>query len=264
MESSVGLFPVPPEVETKPVDAGGVRAEWQWRAGVAEDAVLMYLHGGGYALGSINTHRSLTAGIAQHLAGRVLSVDYRLAPEHPCPAAIEDAVAAYRFLLNEGAKRIVIAGDSAGGGLTLATLVALREAGLPQPVGAWCISPWTDLAGTGESAATKVDEDVMIKVDGLRENGRIYAPGGDVNDPRATVLNADLRGLAPLLIQVGTAEVLLDDSTRLATKAAAANVNVRLETWPNMPHVWHIFAGMLSEARDAVAVGIKWANRQLG
>lgn len=264
MEASLAPFPVPPEIETKPVNANGVPAEWQWRSGAREDAAILYVHGGGYAAGSINTHRPLTAVIAQSFAGRVLSVDYRLAPEHPCPAAIDDAVAAYRFLLDQGVKHVVIAGDSAGGGLTLATLIALRDADLPKPAGGWCISPWVDLTATSATMASKAETDVIVSAKSLGEYAAAYAPGGNLRDVRATPLHADLAGLPPLLIQVGTAETLLDDSTSLAARAAAADVDVRLEAWPGMPHVWHIFNAMLGEGREAIASGTAWANGKIG
>lgn len=257
------MFPVPPEIELKPVVANGVAAEWQWRPGARADAAVLYLHGGAYAAGSINTHRPLTATVAQRLSGRVLSVDYRLAPEHPCPAGIEDAVAAYRFLCDQGVSRIVVAGDSAGGGLTLATLLAIRDAGLPAPAGGWMLSPWADLTVTSGAIKSKAAVDVMIEEKELLRYAAAYAPGGDVADPRATPLNADLAGLPPLLIQVGTAEILLDDSLTLATKAASADVHVTLETWPGMPHVFHVFMPGLSEAREAMANALGWLNARL-
>lgn len=262
MEASLAAFPVPPEIELKPVSANGVPAEWQWRDGVRQDAAILYLHGGGYAAGSIATHRPLTAIIAQQVNGRVLSVGYRLAPEHPCPAGIEDAAAAYRFLVDQGVKHVVIAGDSAGGGLTVATMVAIREAGLPMPAGGWVISPWTDMTASSGSAHAKAEADMLITAEDLKAYAAVYVPA-DPQDPRATVLNANLKGLPPLLIQVGTAERLLDDSISLARIASLADVDVRLETWPGMPHVWHIFAAMLGESRDAIAGGTAWSNARL-
>lgn len=263
MEANADIFPVPPEIELKPVTANGVPAEWQWRSSARTEATLLYFHGGGYAVGSIASHRSLTATIAQGFAGRVLSVGYRLAPEHPCPAAIDDAIAAYRYALDQGATRIVVAGDSAGGGLTIAALQAIRDAGLPAPAGAWCLSPWVDLTGTSGTMASKAEADLMIAAADLRVYGAAYAPGGDVNDPRATPLNGDFAGLPPLFIQVGTSEILLDDALSLAAKASAADVPVTLESWPGQPHVFQIFAPMLSEARDAIASAVAWCNRRI-
>jgi monoterpene epsilon-lactone hydrolase len=265
MEGGIGGFPSDPSVELKAVDANGVKAEWQWRADAPSDAALLYVHGGGYAMGSIATHRPMTTGVAKGLNGRVLSLDYRLAPEHPCPAAVEDAVAGYRFLLDQGIKpaRIVIAGDSAGGGLTVATLQAIRDTGLPTPAGGWCISPWTDMTATSGTMASKAEKDLMLTADSIREFAAAYV-GTDAHNPKATVLNASFKGLPPLFIQVGTAEVLLGDSIALAAKASEANVPVTLETWPNMPHVFQMFAPMLSEAREALTHAIAWCNSRIG
>lgn len=264
MEDGLAAFPLPPEIERKETKAGGVPAEWSFRAGVASDKVLLYLHGGGYCAGSVKTHRVLTAEIAKTFAGRVLSLDYRLAPEHPYPAAVEDAVAAYKHLLDTGSKpsHLAIAGDSAGGGLTLATLVALRDRGLPLPACAWGLSPWTDLSGTSATMKTKAESDLMVSRDSLLNYAKAYAPT-HANDGLASPIKAKLNGLPPLLIQVGSAEVLLDDSTVFTQRAAAADVDVRLEVWPHMPHVFQIFAPMLSEARDAVASASAWMNKHL-
>lgn len=266
MEAALAAFPRADGVMLQPFRINNIDAEWQARRDVREDAVLLYLHGGGYAAGSIATHRPLTTEIAAGFNGRVLSLGYRLAPEHPCPAAIEDALAAYRWLVDDQgipASNIVIAGDSAGGGLTIATLVAIRDAGLSAPAGGWCLSPWVDLTVSSGTMTSKADDDLMITADALNAYAAAYAPGGDVKDPRATVLNASLRGLPPLLIQVGTAERLLDDAVALAGKAGAEDVAVTLETWPGQPHVFHIFAAMLGEARAAIAGATNWANARI-
>lgn len=265
MEAGTAFFPLADGVALTPDVARGVPVEWQSRADAEDDAALLYLHGGGYAIGSIASHRSITTAVAAGFKGRVLSVGYRLAPEDPCPAGIEDAVNAYRYLLDEGldGSRIVIAGDSSGGGLTIAALQAIRDAGLPVPAGAWTLSPWVDMTGTSETMTLKSGEDHMISAPNVKDTAAIYAPGGDADDPRATPLNGSFMGLPPLLIQVGTSETLLDDSLTLARKAALANVEVRLETWPGQQHVFQMFAPMMSEARDALAAGIAWANARI-
>jgi monoterpene epsilon-lactone hydrolase len=259
------LFPVAPDVRREPVNAGGVKAEWLEAPGAAGNRTVLYLHGGGYVMGSLDTHRQLAARISRAANARCLSVDYRLAPEHPFPAAVEDATAAYRWLLGIDMEpsRVVIAGDSAGGGLTVATLLALREAGAPLPAGAVCLSPWVDLEGIGESATTKADVDPIIDTGLLIEMGRLYLGGADPRTPLAAPLYADLHGLPPLLIQVGTAEALLDDSTRLAERARAAGVDVTLDPWEDMIHVWQFFAEMLPEGQEAIDRIGEFARKRL-
>jgi acetyl esterase/lipase len=216
--------------------------------------VILYLHGGGYVIGSIDTHRELTGRLSRAAAARVFLIDYRLAPEHPFPAAVEDATAAYRWLLQNGAtsSRTVIAGDSAGGGLTLATLVALRDAGVPLPAAGVCLSPWTDMEGIGESMATRAHLDPMVQHDRLLHMASLYLNGADPRAPLAAPLYANLTELPPLLIQVGTAETLLDDATRFADRAKTAGVDVTLEAWDDMIHVWQLFASMLPEGQQAI------------
>ncbi len=216
--------------------------------------VILYLHGGGYVMGSINTHRELGQRLSRAAAARVLLIDYRLAPEHPHPAAVEDATRAYRWLLSRGVSpsRLVVAGDSAGGGLTVATLLAARDSGLPLPAAGVCLSPWVDLEGVGESMTTKAAADPLVQRDGLRRMGALYLNGQDPRTPLASPLYADLSGLPPLLIQVGTAEALLDDSTRLAERAREAGVEVDLEPWDDMIHVWQAFAAVLPEGQQAI------------
>lgn len=244
----------PPGTTVDPVDAGGVPAEWVVAAGADSDRVLLYLHGGAYQIGSPGTHRSMVARLSRAARARVLSVGYRLAPEHPFPAAVDDAVAAYRWLLGRGTNPAVlaVAGDSAGGGLALASLVALRDAGEPMPAAAVVLSPWTDLALTGESLRTRAAVDVMIKPAGMAETARTYLAGQDPRHPYASPLYADVHGLPPVLIHVGDAEVILDDSTRFAARARDHGVDVTLEVWDEMPHVWHAFAGLLPEADQAI------------
>ena len=253
-EQMSALFPVAADVKCEPLNAGGVKAEWVTAPGADPGRAVLYLHGGGYVIGSINTHRDLASRISRAAKARVLLIDYRLAPEHPFPAAVEDSVAAYRSMLASGLKasRIAVAGDSAGGGLTVATLVAIRDARLASPGAGVCLSPWTDLEGLGDSMKTKAPVDPMVQKDALVEMARHYLAGKDPRTPLAAPLYADLAGLPPLLIQVGTAETLLDDSTRLAERARKAGVKVALEPWENMIHVFQVFAPMLEEAQQAI------------
>jgi acetyl esterase/lipase len=261
--ATASVAQAPAGTRIAPANAGGVPAEWVTPAGAAGGRVIMYLHGGAYQLGSPATLRHLVALLSAAAQGRALSVDYRLAPEHPFPAAVDDAVAAYRWLLAAGhdPASVAIAGDSAGGGLTLATLVALRDAGDPLPAAAVAMSPWTDLALTGESLRTRARVDVMLKPAGMPETAALYLAGADPRHPYASPLYADLRGLPPLLIQVGDAEVILDDSTRFAARARGAGVDVTLEVWEEMPHVFQAFAGLLPEADQAVARIGSWLGK---
>jgi len=247
-------FPVAPDVRCELVRAGTVPAEWVTAPGAAEDRVVLYLHGGGYVLGSIDTHRGMAGSLSRAARARVLVLGYRLAPEHPFPAAVEDSTAAYRWLLAEGVapSRIVIAGDSAGGGLTVATLVALRDAKTPLPAGGACISPWVDLEASGDSMTTKAAEDPMIGREAIEYFASLYVGTGSRRAPLAAPLYADLGGLPPLYIQVGTAETLLDDSVRLAKRARKAGVQVTLDPWDGMIHVWAAFAPILDEGREAI------------
>jgi len=254
LEQMASAFSPPADATLEPVDAGGVAAEWVSTPEAARDRTILYLHGGGYVIGSIRTHRDLAIRLSRAARARVLLIDYRLAPEHPHPAAVEDSTAAYRWLLAQGAipTRMAIAGDSAGGGLTVATLVALRDAGVQLPAAAACLSPWVDLEGLGESMTTKADVDPMVQPEPLRRMGAHYLGGKDPRTPLAAPLYADLSGLPPLLIQVGTAETLLDDSTRLAERARKAGVEVVLEPWDDMIHVWQAFASILPEGQQAI------------
>lgn len=242
------------DAEVERVRLGGVPATWITVSGVAASPIVYFLHGGGYNCGSLSVYRDFCARISRAVNSRVLFVDYRLAPEHKFPAAVEDATAAYRALIAEGAdpRRVVFLGDSAGGGLVLATLVALRDAGDPLPAAAACISPWVDLEGLGESVKTKADEDPWIGKLRIEASTRLYLGDGDPRQPLAAPLHADLTGLPPLLIQVGTAEVLLDDARRIADRAHAHGVNITLDIWDNMVHVFPFFAGILPEGLEAL------------
>jgi acetyl esterase/lipase len=210
----------------------------------------LYLHGGGYVLGAPASHRSMVAHLVQRLGAPALLIDYRLAPEHPFPAALDDAVAAYEWLLDRvgSAERLAIAGDSAGGGLTVATLLALRDRGLELPATAVPISPWTDLGLTGESMDALDDLDEMVGREGLTWMADAYLAGHDCTDPFASPVHGDLTSLPPMLIHVGERETLLDDARRLAANIEACGGAVELTVAPDMIHVWHMFAGMLPEA----------------
>ena len=220
----------------------------------APGPVVVFYHGGGFVIGDIDTHASFTAEMARQLDLPVVSVDYRLAPEAPFPAAVEDAVAAVRFVLDQGTDpaRLALGGDSAGGGLTLATLVALRDEGLPLPGAAVAISPWVDMTASSDSIHSKGDEDPMLTPATIAVLADAYLAGADPKSPTASPLWADLSGLPPLLIQVGTAEVLLDEGRRVAEAATAAGVDVTFEAWDDMIHVWHLFADMVPESREAI------------
>jgi monoterpene epsilon-lactone hydrolase len=254
MEVNLTQFQLPTDVRCEPVDAGGVPAEWITIPGAVAERVICYLHGGGYVLGSINTHRELASRLSRAASARVLILDYRLAPENPFPAALDDSTAAYRWLLSIGVDpaRLVIAGESAGGGLTIATLVALRDAGEPLPAAGICLSPWVDLACLGDSIVTKAEIDPVVSKENILMLAKAYLGDTDPCSPLASPLYADLTGLPPLLIQVGTAECLFDDAMRLAGHARAAGVDVTLEPWDDMIHMWHMFAAILPEGQQAI------------
>ncbi len=254
LETAASLFQRPPDVRYEPVDAGGVRAELVVAPNADAERTLVYLHGGAYTAGSIGSHRALATELSRVGGLRVLNVDYRLAPEHPHPAAVEDAVSAARFLWKQGVapERTALAGDSAGGGLTVAALVALRDAGDPLPGAGVCLSPWTDLTLTRDSHRSRAALDPMCRVPALTLSRDAYAAGGDPAAPTISPLFASLAGLPPLLIQVGTAEILLDDATELAANAKRDGVDVTLEVWDEMIHVFQAFFPLLPEGRQAI------------
>lgn len=253
-DSIAPMFPTASDVTTTPETIAGVRCEWSVTPAARADKVVLYLHGGGYVGGSVASHRHLAAEVGRAAGARALSVDYRLAPEHPFPSAVEDALAVYRHLLNSGRRSsdIAIAGDSAGGGLTVATLLAAKAAGLPQPACANCFSPWVDLECVGESMASQAAEEPMVVRAQLLQFAGHYLNGASPRTALAAPMYGDLAGIAPLLIQVGSAEVLMDDAVRLARAAGAARVPVQLEIWPDMIHVWHFFHRTLTDARRAL------------
>ncbi|MFX1281058.1 MAG: alpha/beta hydrolase [Promethearchaeota archaeon] len=250
------MMRVPKDAKCEPIDAAGVPAEWISVPESNSDRVLLYFHGGGYIAGSINSHREYCVNLVRASKTRVLLIDYRRAPEYPFPAALEDATKVYDWLISsEGfkPKNIVIAGESAGGGLTIATLLKLRDDNKELPVAAIPLSPFLDLAVTGESVKTKADVDPMSTEADLRFCAEQYLGEEDKKNPLASPLYADLKNLPPLYIQVGTAEILFDDAVRFADKAKAAGVDVELEVWDDMIHMFQMFATMIPEGRDAIA-----------
>jgi len=241
-------------VRIVPEQIDGLYAEWLVSAGAAEDEVVLYLHGGAYTAGSCASHRNAVSHIARAAGIRLLMPEYRLAPEHPFPAALEDGLAAYRWLLERGTdpRKVILAGDSAGGGLALAVMVAARNEGMPLPGAASLISAWTDLAATGGSLKSRNDKDPWFDADEIAPMARNYHQDTDPRHPLVSPLYASLEGLPPLMLQVGDHEVLLNDSTRVAEKAREAGVDVTLRLWPGMWHVWHFFVGRLPEAKQAI------------
>jgi acetyl esterase/lipase len=257
VDPSVRVF----DAEVRKADAAGVPCEWLLAKGSDPDARLLYVHGGGWTAGGLDSHRPLSARLSAATGCAVLAVDYRLAPEHAFPAGLDDCLAAYGWLRANGprgaapAKSLFVAGDSAGGNLTLALLLALKQRGLPLPNAAVPISPATDFTASGESWRTRAAADPILTMgpDGIRLLANVYLQGrAQPEDPLASPLFGDFSGLPPLLFHVGDAEVLLDDAVRAAAKAKQAGVDVTLEVWPEMPHVWHAFAPFLPEATRAI------------
>lgn len=258
-------FPTPTNAIIERVDALGVSGQSILAPGASELATIVYLHGGGYAMGSLNTHRTLAYNLSQASGFQVLQVDYRLAPEHPFPAALQDLVTTIKWLRQNGLpiNRIGMAGDSAGGGLALATCLVLRDAGEELPAAVVCISPWTDLAGRGESMQSKASVDPLISSSMTEYFSNLYLEDEDACHPLASPLYADLSGLPPLLFQVGSDEILLDDSTRFIAKAEEARVEVELKVWEKMIHVWHLFAPILAEGQEAIAEAASFLQKHL-
>ncbi len=256
----------PAGARVTPVDAGGSPAAWVTPLGADSGAVIYYLHGGGYVFGAMDTYRDILGRLTRLTGARALWLDYRLAPECPFPAAVDDALTGYRWLLGQGVApdAIVFAGDSAGGGLALATMLAARDAGLPLPAGAALLSPWVDLTGESKTAISRAAVDPMLIGGHIAEGGRRYLAGADPRHPLASPLFADLHALPPLLIHVGDNEVLLDDSRMLAERAQEAGVAVTLHAWDGMFHVFPIFPSLLPEARQAVDEIVSFIRARVG
>jgi acetyl esterase/lipase len=253
-DKMVTAAPVPADVVTTPGQLHGVPVIWAGIPGTTTGGVILYFHGGFFAIGSAAASVGLAADLARQARMPVVTVDYRLAPEHPYPAAADDAVTAYRALLDAGqdVARLAVAGESAGANLAVVTLAAIGRAGLPQPASAVLMSPWADLAGTGDSLTTKADADPVITAEAVRVRARDYLGGADAADPAVSPVHARLAGLPPLLIQAGSHEILLDDAIRLAARAASDDVAVTLDVVPGVPHVFQAFAAILDEGEAAL------------
>jgi acetyl esterase/lipase len=250
------VWPVADDIALAAADLGGVPGEWSSAPGSDAARVLLFFHGGGYCSGSIFSHRRMATEAGRAAGMRTLAIGYRLPPEHPFPAALDDALTAWRFLRQQGvaASQIAVGGDSAGGGLTVALITGLRDAGEELPACAWLVSPWTDLTMSGSTLASKDAVDPIIHKGYLEELAAAYVPAGvGRKDPRVSPLYADLSGLPPTLIQVGSAETLLADATRFAAAAGAADVPVTLEIWPHMIHAWPLWNAHLEPGRRALA-----------
>ncbi|MFX0080698.1 MAG: alpha/beta hydrolase [Candidatus Hodarchaeota archaeon] len=248
------LFQIPKDVKIEEVDINGVPAVWISTPEAAEECVVLYFHGGGYVLGSINTHKEFGSRLSRTSNSRVLLIDYRRAPENPYPAALEDAVAVYKWLIdNEGIEpqNIIIGGESAGGGLTLATLLKLRDTGIALPAAALVLSAWADLDMTGDTIRSKAKLDPLANTSDLFFLASLYIGDDDPKNPYISPMYADLKGLPPMLIQVGEAEILLSDSTRIAEKAKAAGVDVILDIWDGMIHMFQMFGSWAPEGQKA-------------
>jgi acetyl esterase/lipase len=256
IEEVGAVWPPAPDISLEPISIDGMAAEWSCAPTSDPSRALLFFHGGGYCSGSIVSHRRMVTEAGRAARARALAVAFRLAPEHPFPAAYDDAFAAWRFLREQGipAQQIAVGGDSAGGGLTLAVLMRLRDLKEALPACAWLVSPWTDLTLSGETLTTKDGVDPLLHKPYLEELAQAYAPAGvDRRDPRVSPLFGDLSGLPPLFIQAGSNETLLADSTRLAAAAGAADVSVTLEIWPRMIHAWHLWNARLEVGRRALA-----------
>ena len=260
------LRPYPADVTAADVTLGGVGAIELTVAGHAADPTVLYFHGGGYVAGSARTGTHLAAELARRAGGRALSVDYRLAPEHPYPAAVEDGLAAYAGLLESGVSpaRVLVAGDSAGGGLAVATLLAARDRGLPQPAAVAVFSPWADISRSGASMRTKDGADPLFSYGAMGWYADRFMPAGDRSAPLASPVFGTLAGLPPLLIQVGSHEVLLDDAVRLAANAGRDDVDVTLQVASEGTHVFQLYFGALDEADEAIDEAARFFERHLG
>ena len=266
LDQAFTVYPPASDVTIFEIDAGGVPCQWITAPGVPQDRLIIYLHGGAYATCSPTTHKDLISRLSLASGAAALGVDYRLAPEYLFPAAVEDCLAAYNWALGHGFEpgNIVLAGDSAGGGLVVSVLLAARDSALPLPAAGVCFSPWVDLECTGDSMSVNDHLDAFIKYEGLFARAQSYLGEADPKHPWASALYADLHGLPPLLIHVGSAETLLDDSTRLAILAKDSGVDVSLKIWDDMVHVWQLFASVLPEGQQSIDESGEFIRSKLG
>jgi len=264
LESMAKLMPRQRHVSYMPAAIDGLSAEWITPQHAGQDKVMYYLHGGGYVICSVSTHQRLIATIAKKAGVRAFAINYRLAPEYVFPAALEDAVKGYKYLLNQGfsPKKIFIAGDSAGGGLAVATLLELRNKNIPLPCAAVCISPWTDLEGTGNSHTANARTEKLLDLESVHRWGKVYAGNETLRHPQVSPIHADLSGLPPLFIQVSNSEILLDDAVRLHEKAMSCGVESTLEKWNGLVHVWQVHT-FLPEAKKAISNIATFARQHL-
>lgn len=254
LEDGARFLPMPSRVEVERVAVGLMPAEWLRPRGAPQERGVLFLHGGAFTMGSCTTHRALASRIAIAGGTAVLLPEFRLAPEHPFPASLEDCLTAYRWLLDRGTppRRIALAGDSSGAALAVSLAMRTRDGGLPLPAAIACLSPWADLGLTGETLTTRAQLDPVCSVSESRFHAGHYIGALDPRDPRLSPIYADLRGLPPILIQAGDHEILLSDALRLAERARTCGVETELEVWDGMWHVWHFFAGYVPEAREAI------------
>lgn len=262
LEMLSSFTPIPSDVNVEKTDIEGIPAEWVAVPNAAQDRVFLYLHGGAYIMGSCNTHRSLAAKLSRSTAARVLVPEYRLAPENPFPAAMEDALLCYRWLISSGYKpeQIIIGGDSAGGGLTMSTLLSLKEAGDALPALVVLLSPWTDLTGTGESMETRAEADPWLSPEAARATPVLYIRDMDPRSPIVSSIYADLTGLPPMIVHVGNDEILLSDAARLVDRARESGVEVTFKVWDDMWHVFQTFE--IPEANQSIEeIGVLITNK---
>lgn len=265
MDEICAVDPPPADIVFTPAKIGEIPAEWSLAPGSDAARVLLYFHGGGYCSGSITSHRGMVGGVGRLAGVRTLAIAYRLAPEHPYPGALEDALAAWRFLRDQGylPQAIAIGGDSAGANLTVALLLRLRAMGEQMPATAWLLSPWLDLRMTGSTLDSKADVDPLISRDYLAGLATAFLAGHDPGDPMVSPLYAPLAGLPPVLIQVGSSETLLDDAVRMAGALGAAEVRAVLEVWPRMIHAWTLWSARLASGRAASGTAAAWLRAAL-